>query len=64
MDFGSERQRGDSVGLQNYLLYQRLKGEDVSISDTKQSRKVDERAASVEFGNNNFILSNSAMIEN
>ena len=51
MDFGSERERGDSVGLQNYLLYQRLKGEDVSISDTKESRRLDNRTGSVEYSN-------------
>lgn len=35
MDFGEDMKRGDSVGLQNYLMYQRLKGEDVStVIDT------------------------------
>jgi len=34
MEFGDDKKRGDSVGLQNYLMYQRLKGEDVSIMET------------------------------
>lgn len=39
MEFGagSERERGDSVGLQNYLMYRRLKGEDVTMISVRKN---------------------------
>lgn len=49
MEFGDDKKRGDSVGLQNYLMYQRLKGEDVSIMETQQSRlAVNDRTFSLD----------------